>query len=139
MVAHRTRDADASWRTFSLESCRHIHHVAMHVGAIWNHVSDVDTDAVPDRPIRGLVAIADGSLLLYPHGTTHCPVNAVEHDEQGVTCGIDDPTAVVSDRRVDKNDAKSPHSLKRPYIIQPNQTGVTYHISMKDGDQPSST
>ena len=80
-----------------------------------------------------------GTCCLHPHGTAHCAIDAVEHDEQGVTCGIDDPTAVVSDRRVDKNDAKSPHSLKRSYIIQPNQTAVTYHISMKDGDQLSST
>src|ERR1700722_12896201 len=134
MLPDRSRDADTARRTLGLEPCGHIHYVAVDVSAIWHHIADVYTDAEPDGPIFGLAAIAHWNLLLHPHGTAHCSIDAIEHNEQGVACGIDDPTAVVSDRRVDKNDAKSPHSLKRPDIIQPNQTAVTYHISMKDGD-----
>ncbi len=118
MIAHRSRDTDAARRTLGLEPCGHIHNFTVDVSAIRYHIADVDTDAEPDRPIRGLVAIADGNLLLHPHGTAHRAIDAVEHDEQGVTCGIDDPTAVLSDRRVDKSDAKSPQSFQRSYVIQ---------------------
>ena len=57
MLPHRSRDADAARWAFRLEPRGHIHHVAMHISAIWNHIADVDADAKSDRPIGRLVAI----------------------------------------------------------------------------------
>ena len=43
-----------------------------------------------------------GHLLLHLHRTAHRPVNAVEHDEEGVAACIDDPAAMLLDRWVDQ-------------------------------------
>ena len=82
------RDADTARRTLGLEPCGHIHYVAVDVSAIGHHAPTSDTDAEPDRPILGLAAIAHGNLLLHPHGTAHCAIDAVEHDEPEVTLAV---------------------------------------------------
>ena len=79
-----------------------------------------------------------GHLLLYLHGTTHCPVDAVENDKKRVTSRIDDPTAMLVDGWIDQSGAEGPEPFKRPDIIEPNQAAVTNHVSMDDGDQPPS-
>ena len=112
MIAHRSRDADAARRTFGLKSRRHIHHVAVQVSPIGNRVADVDPDAEADGPIRGLVAIVDRNLLLHLHGTAHRSVDAVEHDEQGIAPGLDDPAAMLLDRRVDQVSCGEPAAVR---------------------------
>ena len=42
----------------------------------------------------------DRNLLLHLHGATHRPVYAIEHDEQGIPAGLDDPAAMLFDRGV---------------------------------------
>ena len=135
MIAHRLRDADATRRTRSLKPGRHIHDVTVDVSAIWNHIADVDTDAEADRPIGGLITIVGGHLLLHLDGTLHRPINAIEHDEQGVTARIDDPTAMLGDSWVDQSAAESLEPLKCSDVIQPNQAAVTNHVGMEDGNQ----
>ena len=107
MIAHRSRDADAARRTLGLKSGRHIHHIAVDISAIWNHIADVDADAKADRPIGRLVAIVGGHLLLHLHRTAHRSINAVEHDEQGIASRVDDPAAMLVDGWVDQSAAKS--------------------------------
>ena len=46
--------------------------------------------------------VTDWNLLLHLHGATDRPVDAVEHDEQGIATCLHDPAAVLLDRRVDK-------------------------------------
>ena len=106
MIAHRSRDADTARRTFGLKSGGHIHYIAVDISAIWNHIADVDADAEADGPIRGLVAIADWHLLLHLHRTAHRSVDAVEHDEQGIAPGVDDPAAMLLDGWVDQSAAE---------------------------------
>ena len=102
MIAHRSRDADAARRTLGLKSGRHIHDIAVDISAIWNHIANVDADAEADCPIRRLVAIVGRHLLLHLHGTAHRSIDAVEHDEQRVAPGVDDPAAMLVDGRVDQ-------------------------------------
>src|ERR1700727_1017859 len=64
VVAHGSRDADATGRTFGLEPCGYIHHITVDIGSIWNYIADVNADAEPDRPVQRLIAITDGHLLL---------------------------------------------------------------------------
>ena len=102
MVAHGSRDADAARRTFGLKSRRDIHRVPVQVSAIGNRVANVDPDAEADGSIWRLVAVVDRHLLLHLHGAAHRPVDAVEHDEQGIAAGLDDPATMLLDRWVDQ-------------------------------------
>src|SRR3954453_6785487 len=95
MVSHRSRDADAARRTLSLEPCRHIHNVAVDVRAVWNHIADVDADAETECSVGRQVGIVGGQLLLHLHDTTHCPINAVEYQEEGVTSRVGDPATIL--------------------------------------------
>ena len=79
----------------------------MDIEAIWNYVADVNADTEADCPIRRLIAILGGHFLLYLHSTAHRPINAVEDDEQGVTCGIDEPTAMLGDSWVNQSAPES--------------------------------
>ena len=137
MVAHRPRDADATRRTLGLKSLRHIHHLAMQIGAIRNRIADIDADAKADGPIGGMVTIIGGHLLLHLHGTAHRAVDAVEHDEQGVASGLNDPAAMLVDRRVDQSAAESTEPFQRSFVIQPDQAAVTNHIGIDHGHQLS--
>ena len=56
MIPHRARDADGARRTFGLEPDRHVHRVAVQVGAVSDRVADVDPDAKADSPIGGWLA-----------------------------------------------------------------------------------
>jgi hypothetical protein len=77
------------------------------VSTVWNYISDVDAEAKADNPTGGLIAIKDWNLLLYVHGAPHRAINAVEHHEQGVTCGIDEPTAMLGDSWVNQSAPES--------------------------------
>ena len=77
----------------------------------------------------------DRNLLLYLHSTAHGPVNAVEHDEQRIATGLDDPAAVLFDRWVDQVRAESAQPFECSCVIQPDQTAVANHIGIDDGDQ----
>jgi len=60
VVAHGSRDADATGRTFGLEPCGYIHHITVDIGSIWNYIADVDTDAEADRLIEREATIMGG-------------------------------------------------------------------------------
>ena len=66
MIAHCSRDADAARRALGLKPRRHIHRIAVQVGAIGNRVADVDPDAEADGSIRRLVAIVDQAPAAAP-------------------------------------------------------------------------
>ena len=100
MIAHRSGDTDTTGRTFGLKPRCHIHCVAVKVSAIGDRVANVDPDAEPDGSFRGLVAVMDRNLLLHLHSATHRPIDAIKHDEQRVAAGLDDPAAMLIDRRV---------------------------------------
>jgi hypothetical protein len=135
VIADRLRDADAGRRTLSLEPRCHIHDVAVDVSSIGDHIADVDADANADGPIRGLVAIIGGDLLLHLRGTAYRTVNAVEHDEEGGTSRINNLAAMLVDRRIDQSPTEGPESFERAYIIQSNQTAVTDYVGIDRGDQ----
>jgi hypothetical protein len=108
MITDRPRHADATRRAFGLEPRRDVDCVAVKIGSIWNGVAKVDPDPKADSPIRRLVAIMDGHLLLHLHGTSHRPIDAVEHDEQRVTAGLRDPAAVFLDRWINQISSQCP-------------------------------
>ncbi len=135
MVAHRSRDADAAGRTLSLKSFCYIHHLAMQIGAIGNRIADIDADAKADGAVGGLVTIIGGYLLLHLNGTAHRAIDAVEHDEEGVASGLNDPAAMLVDRRVDQSAAERTEAFERSFVIQPDQAAVTNHVGIDHSDQ----
>jgi hypothetical protein len=137
VLAHGSRDADATGRTFSLEPCGYVHHITVDIGSIWNYIADVNADTEPDRPIWRLIAITDGHLLLDFHRTSHGSVNAIEHNKKAVASCIDNPAAVLRDGRVDENAPKLSETLEGSDIIQPYQAAVANHVGMDDGCQLS--
>jgi len=125
----------APWRTLGLEPCRHIHDVAMDVSSVWNYISEVDAEAKADQPIGGLIAIVCGNLLLYVHGAAHRSFNAIEHHEQRIAPGVDNPTAMFVDGRVNQCPAEHAESFEGSYVIQSDKVAVTHHVGMDDGNQ----
>ena len=81
VITHGSRDTDTTRRTFALQPRHDVDRAAMEVGALGDHVADIDGDTKADGPIGGLVAIIVRHLPLYFHGALHGAVNAVEHDE----------------------------------------------------------
>ena len=118
MIPHRSRDADAARRTLGLKPRRDIHRVSVQVSAVGNRVAKVDPDAEADGSIRRLISVVDRNFLLHLHGTAHRPIDAIEHDEQGVAARLDDPAAVLLNRRIDQVLPQSPQPLERSRIIQ---------------------
>jgi hypothetical protein len=106
VIAHGSRDADAAGRAFGLQTSRHVHRVAVEVSAIGNCVAKVDPYAEADRPISGLIGIVNWKLLLNFDPAAHRPVNAVEHDEQGIPAGLNDLPAVLLYGWIDHLSAK---------------------------------
>jgi hypothetical protein len=135
MIADRTRDADATWRAFCLQPYRNIHHVTMYVGAVRDDIADVDTDAKSDSSVGSCLAVKDWDLLLHSERTSHGTIDTVEHHEQRVAAGVDDPATIDIDRRVDDFAPKPAHPIKGSNIVQPDQAAVTDHISMNHDNQ----
>jgi hypothetical protein len=135
MIAYGSRDAHSARRTLGLKSGSYIDDIAVDVSAIRDHIADVNADAKADRPIRRLLTVIDGHLLLHLDCTAHRSINAVEDDEEGITSRVDDSAAMLFDRRVDEIAAKSSKPFKCSDIITANQAAITDHVGMDDGDQ----
>ena len=77
----------------------------------------------------------DGNLLLHLHGTAHRPVNAIEYDQQRIASSLNNPAAMLIDRRVYQVPAECPQTIERSRIVQANQTAVANHVGIQYGDQ----
>jgi hypothetical protein len=120
MVAHGARDTYSARRTLGLEPGRHIHAVTMQVRAIGNHVADVNANPKQNGPIGGLIAIIVGHPLLHLDRAAHCPIDAIERDEQRVASGLNELPAMLVDCWIDQSAAEGPKPFERSYVIQPN-------------------
>ena len=118
MIAHRPRDADATRRTLSLESGRHIHCVPCR-----SVPSAIASPMLIPTRIGWLDQVVDrrhGSApALHLHGAAHRSVDAIEHDEQRVTAGLDDPATMLRYRWVYQVAAESPQPLESPASSRP--------------------
>jgi hypothetical protein len=69
----------------------------MQVSAIGNRVTKV----APNAKANGSIAVVDRHLLLHFYGAAYRPIDAVEHDEQRVAPGLDDPAAMFLNGGID--------------------------------------
>ena len=139
MIAYRSRDADATRRTLSLKSHRHINSVAMQVRSIGYGVTDVNTNAEANGEIRKLSAVMDRNLLLYLHGALHSAIDAVECDQQGVAPGLHNPAAMLSNRRVDQCVPQGAQAFECSCVVDTDETAVTDHVGVQHSHQLSSS
>ena len=107
----------------------------MQVSAIRNRVADVDPDTKANGSIWRLISVEDRHLLLHLNGTSHRPVDAVEHNEQGVTPSLDDPATMLLYRPVYQVAAQGSQPLQSSSVIQSNEAAITNHIGIDDGDK----
>ena len=135
MVAHRSRDADAARRTFSLNSCRNIHRVSVQISPVCNRVADVDPDAEADGAIGWLVAIMVGTCCCTFTAQRTAPSMLSNTMSSEIATGLDDPAAMLLDRRIDHVAAERTQPFERSHIIQADQTAVADHVGIDDGDQ----
>ncbi len=108
MVTDRARNTDPAWRALGLKPGRHVHSVTMQVGAVGDHIADIDSNTKPNASVRGQTIIIFGQSLLDRECAAHCPVNAIEHYEQRVAAGLHDVPAVLSDDWIDQSATQGP-------------------------------
>ncbi len=135
MIAHGSRDTYAARRAFGLQSDRHIDRVTMQVGSVRDRIADVDPDPKADSPIRWLVTVMDGNILLHLDCAAHCPIDAVEYHEQGVAAGLNNSAAMPLDGGIDEIAAEPAQPFEGFQVIQPDQAAVADHVGIDDGDQ----
>jgi hypothetical protein len=93
------------------------------ISAVGNRVTKVDPDAEADGSIRRLISVMARNLLLHLHGAAHCPVDAIEYDEQRIPAGLDDPAAMFLDGWINEVLPQSPQSLQGSRVIKTDEGG----------------
>jgi len=100
MVADRSRNANAAWRTFDLKSCRHIDHATVKIGSIRNRVSYVDSEAEENCPVGRCAVVIGCNLLLDPYSAAHCSIDAVKDEEEGITASVHESSVMLGSSRI---------------------------------------
>jgi hypothetical protein len=74
------------------------------------------------------------NLLLDLQGTAHRPINTVKYDEKRIAGDVDDPSAMLGDRRVNQVAAQHPQPFERASIIQTDEAAVPHDVGVHHGD-----
>jgi hypothetical protein len=80
-----------------------------------NHDTDDPREPYAHLPI---VTVLRRNLFLDFHGAAHRAVYAVEHDQQRIPTGLDDPATVLLDRWIDQVLPQSPQPLEGSRVIK---------------------
>src|SRR5262249_45950913 len=116
-----------------------INDVAVQVGSIGDCIADVEPDAEPDSQTGLLLTFVRGHTFLHRHGGTHRSIDTVEHGEQRVARGLDDPATTSIDRGIDHTIAQPPQPFEGPNVIDADQAAITDHVGIEHDDEPSAS
>ena len=133
MLPHWSRDADAARRTLGLEPRRHIHHVAVDVSAIWDHIANIDADAEANGTVRGLIAIEGAAPLAAPlraQRTAPSTLSKTMSRESPPVLTILPPCSSMAGSI--EPVAESPQPFERSQVVQADQATVADHVGMND-------
>src|SRR5499426_815009 len=124
---HATRYADSTRLRQPLQTCRHVHAVAVNVSAIDNDVTDIDAHAELDPLVLWLGAVALDHFRLYLDGAAYRVHNACELHQHSVADNLNDAPAVFLDFWIDQ---------VLPICLQPDERAlvVAAHQSAIAGD-----
>jgi hypothetical protein len=132
MVAGNARDADAARSRQSLKPGRDVDAVAVNIVGVRDHVADIDPDAKAQAALLGHIQIAVGHRALNFGRTTHRVDDAGEFRQHAVTGGLDDPTAMLADLRIDHLAQMRLEAFVRSFLIDAHQARIAHHIGGED-------
>ena len=137
MVAHRARDAHSADRTHRLKPGRHVDPVAVNIGALGEHVADVDPDPKADALAGRQIAVELRHPALHLCEALDCRGDAGELDQQGIPGGVHESADVLVQFGIDQLAADRPQAIARARIVTANMPAVPRDIGVDDGNQPA--
>ena len=137
LVADRARHADAARLGQLLQARGDVDAIAEDVVVLEDHVAEVDADAELDPARRRHIRVAPRHPALDLDRTLHRVGDALKLDQEAVAGGLDDPAAVLGDRRVDQLEPVGPQARKRAGLVGLHQPAVADHVGGEDRGEPA--
>ena len=131
------RNADAAGFGQAFEPRGDIDAVTKDVAVLDENVANIDADAELDAMLRRQRRVAFGQSRLHFRRASEGVDDAGEFDQQPVAGGLDDAAAMLGDLRIDYLGAERPQPAERPFLVGPDQSGITGNIGREDRCEPA--
>ena len=135
LIVDGTGDHDATGLGKFLQPRRDVDPVAIDVGAVDHHISQIDADAKPHAMRLGWVRILVGNFLLNLDRALHGLDDAGELGDHGVAPGIHDPP-VMARHQSGNGGAVAAQRPQRSRFVCFHEAGISVDIGAQDGGQP---
>ena len=135
LIVDGTGDHDATGLGKFLQPRRDVDPVAIDVGAVDHHISQIDADAKPHAMRLGRVGILVGNFLLNLDRALHGLDDAGELGDHGVAPGIHDPP-VMARHQSGNGGAVAAQRPQRSRFVCFHEAGISVDIGAQDGGQP---
>jgi hypothetical protein len=89
-IVNRLRYADATWFRQSLETCRHVHPIAVDFIAIDDHLAEIDADAKLHLPVLGKIRVLVLECMLDLGRARQCLADSREVGKNRIASVIND-------------------------------------------------
>jgi hypothetical protein len=129
-------DADAAGLGDPLQPRGDVDAIAEDVAFLDDDVADVNPDAQLDAPVGGLAGIALCHSALLRDSAAGGVHGAAELDQNAVAGPLDDPAAVLCNRRLQQFAAMGVEPGERPFLVGPHQPAVADNIPGENGSKP---
>jgi hypothetical protein len=137
LIAHHSRDADASRFSQALQPGRHVHPIAENIAALGDDVAKIDSDAEFDAPVFGYIGVTIQHCALRLYCTAHCIQYACKFHQHTIAGGVDNPPMVLGDIRIDEFALEQLQPFERTLLVRPHQPRIARHIGGEDGCEPA--
>ena len=117
----------------ALQPRRHVHPVAIDVAALDDDVADIDADAKRDPLLWIDLCVASRHPALDLDGATQRVDHARELSQQTIASGLDDPSAVFLDLRIQQVAPKNLQPGERALFIRAHKPAVAGDVGSKNG------
>jgi hypothetical protein len=111
LLERTCRQTNPTGLALVLDAGGHIYTVSKDVVFVTDDVANVDADAKRNRPFPA------AHFALNRHGAGHRIDCAGKFDQQAVACGLDEPTSVICDGRIDDLAANGLESFERADFV----------------------
>ena len=135
LVVDGTGDHDATGLGKFLQPRRDVDPVAIDVGAVHHHISQVDADTKPHAMRLRWVRILVGNFLLDLDRALHGLDDAGELGDHGVAPGVHDPP-VMARHQSGNGGAVAAQRPQRSRFVRLHEARISVDIGAQDGGQP---
>src|SRR5215469_13145915 len=135
LIAHRGGYTDAAGLGERFQARGNIDAVAENIVVFDDHVAEIDADAKLDGTCCGDVRIAPRHSRLDLNGALDRVDHALELDQQPVTRGLNDASAVLGDRGIDQLQAMGLEPRQSAGFVDLHEAAVPDHIGGKNRNQ----